>query len=245
MKAINDFSNISEVSEAFTSIGGRFLQPAEIIKTKLQSIKAFVCDWDGVFNNGFKSDIAPSVFSEVDAAGLNLMRYSYYNAHKSIPLCSLITGEENPAAVHLTKRENIHFVFMKVLNKIDAINHLCKRHNITPAQVACVFDDMNDLSMARVCGLRFMINKSCNPAFQSFVINNNMCDYITGNEQPNYPLREICELVTALTGNYEQCILSRANFDDMYRKYLEQKKSVKPNLVRAANVGFLEKPAQD
>ncbi len=132
---------------------------------------------------------------------------------------------------------------MKVVNKTDAINHLCKRQNITPAQIACVFDDMNDLSMARVCGLRFMIKKSSNPGFQSFVVNNNMCDYITGNEQPNYPLREICELIIALTGNYEPCILSRSNFDEPYKKYLEQKKSVKPNLVRAANVGFLEEPA--
>ena len=243
MNAINDFSKIAEISEAFTSIGGRFLLPAEIIKTKLQTIKAFVFDWDGVFNSGFKSEALPSLFSEVDAAGLNLMRYSYYGVNKTVPLCSFITGEENPAALYLTKREGIHFVFMKVVNKIDAINHLCKRHNLTPAQVACVFDDMNDLSMAKVCGLRFMINKSCNPAFQGYAVNNNMCDYITGNEQPNNPLREICELIIALTGNYEQCILSRTNFDDNYKKYLEQKKSVKPNLVKAANVGFLEEPA--
>jgi 3-deoxy-D-manno-octulosonate 8-phosphate phosphatase (KDO 8-P phosphatase) len=243
MNLINDFTKIEQVSNAFTSIGGRFLLPAEIIKSKLQGIKAFVFDWDGVFNNAFKSEAQPSLFSEIDSAGLNLMRYCYYGINKSLPLCAIISGEENPSAINFSIREGFHFVFLKVLNKTDAINHLCKRNNITPAQVACAFDDMNDLAMAKVCGLRFMINKSSNPAFQSYVTNNNLCDYITGTEQPNYPLREVCELIMALSGIYEQSILSRTNFDDMYQKFLEQKKSIKANLVRAANVGFLEEPA--
>jgi len=243
MDLIKDFSNIEEVKSAFTSIGGRFILPAENIKAKLADIKAFVFDWDGVFNNAFKSEVAPSLFSEIDAAGLNLMRYGHSRLIKTAPMCAIITGEENPAALHFAKREGFNFVFMKILNKIDAVNHFCKRNTIAPSQIACFFDDMNDLSMAKVCGLRFMVNKSANPGFQSIVIKNNWCDYITGAEQPNYPIREICELIMSLTNTYEESLTSRANFDVPYNKFLEQKKSVKAHFVKAANVGFLEEPA--
>ena len=243
MTYIKDFNNLEEVKNAFASIGGKFITPAERIKDKLHDIKAFVFDWDGVFNPAFKSETAPSLFSEIDAAGLNLMRYGYYRLNNTIPGCAIITGEQNPAAVHFSKREGFNMVFMKVLNKVDAINHVCKRNNITPAQVACIFDDMNDLSMAKVCGLRFLINKSCNPAFQSLVGSNNWCDYITGTEQPNYPLREVCELIMSLTGTYPQSLMSRVNLDDTYKKFLEQKKSVIAHLIKTASVGFTEEAA--
>src|SRR5579872_4420715 len=105
MELIKDFNNSGEIKNAFTSLGGRFITPAETIKSKLQDIQAFIFDWDGVFNTGFKSEVAPSLFSEIDAAGLNLMRYGYYRINKTLPLCGIITGEENPAAVHFSKRE--------------------------------------------------------------------------------------------------------------------------------------------
>lgn len=243
MDLIKDFNNHEEVKGAFTSLGGKFISSAWDIKNRLSEIKAFVFDWDGVFNPGFKSEVAPSLFSEIDSAGLNLMRYGFYRLNKAIPTCAIITGEHNPAAVHFAKREGFNMVFMKVLHKNDAINHLCKRNNITPGQIACTFDDMNDISMAKVCGLRFLINKSSNPAFKSLLIKNNWCDYITGTEQPNYPLREVCELIMSLMGTYEPSLESRAAFDDTYKKFLEQKKSTQSQLVKAANVGFTEEPA--
>jgi 3-deoxy-D-manno-octulosonate 8-phosphate phosphatase (KDO 8-P phosphatase) len=244
MNLIKDFRDFKEVQSAFTSVGGRFVLPAEVIKSKLSEIKAFVFDWDGVFNDATKGEGTQSLFSEIDSAGLNLLRYAYYRMTKSLPVFSIITGEENPTALQFSKREGFNLVFTKVLNKIEAVNHLCRRNNIATSQVACIFDDINDLSMARMCGLRFMINKSSNPAFQSVVVNNGWCDYITGNEQPNYPLREICELIMAFSGRYEESLLSRVNLDDTYKKFLEQKKSVVSHFVKAANVGFQEEPME-
>jgi len=43
------------IPELFTSIGGRFISEPELISAKLKTIKAFIFDWDGVFNNGQKS----------------------------------------------------------------------------------------------------------------------------------------------------------------------------------------------
>jgi 3-deoxy-D-manno-octulosonate 8-phosphate phosphatase (KDO 8-P phosphatase) len=235
---IKDFNNFTEVSNAFTSIGGQFILSPDKIKAKLADIKAFVFDWDGVFNNGFKGENTTGLFSESDSAGLNLMRYSYYRTTKVIPPASIITGENNPAAIFFSKRENFNVVYMQVLNKATAIAHLCSKNNISPSQVACVFDDINDLSMAKVCGLRFMVKKSAAPALEAYAVNNNFCDYITGNEQDKYPIREMCELIMAFNGTYEDSISSRINMDDTYKKFLKQRKSATLYLSKATADSF-------
>jgi len=235
---IKDFNNFTEVTNAFTSIGGQFVLSPDKIKSKLADIKAFVFDWDGVFNSGYKGENTPGLFSEPDSAGLNLLRYSYYRTNKTIPSCAIITGENNPGAIYFSKRENFNVVYMQVLNKADAILHLCSKNNISPSQVACVFDDINDLSMAKVCGLRFMIKKSAAPALESFAINNNLCDYITGTEQEKYPIREICEMIIAFNGRYEASLSSRIGLDDTYKKFLGQKKAAPLYLSKATGTGF-------
>jgi 3-deoxy-D-manno-octulosonate 8-phosphate phosphatase (KDO 8-P phosphatase) len=238
MTLIKDPNDFEEIVNAFNVLGGRFILSPEKLKAKCASIKAFIFDWDGVFNDGYKTEGVPSAFSEIDAAGLNLLRYGYYRTNKSIPLCSIITGENNPGARYLCGRENFNTLYMKVLNKAIAFKHLCTTNNIAPEQVAFIFDDMNDISLARLCGLRFMINKSANPMFQSVVVKNGWCDYITGNEQEKFPIREICELILAFNGTYEQCIHSRADFDNNYQEYLKVKKSAPLYLAKANGDGF-------
>lgn len=235
---IKDFNNFTEVTNAFTNIGGQFISSPDKIKAKLANIKAFVFDWDGVFNNGFKGENTTGLFSESDSAGLNLLRYSYYRANKAIPPCAIITGENNPGAIFFSKRENFNVVYMQVLNKATAITHLCSKNNISPSQVACVFDDINDFSMAKVCGLRFMVKKSAAPALEAYAVNNNLCDYITGNEQDNYPIREMCELIMAFNGTYEQSLLSRISLDDNYKKFLALRKSATLYLSKATGDSF-------
>ena len=45
---------------------------------RLDKIKAFVFDWDGVFNNGAKDSEGASPFNEVDAMGTNLLRFNHH-----------------------------------------------------------------------------------------------------------------------------------------------------------------------
>ncbi len=229
-----------EVFSTFTALGGQFILSPERIKEKISGIKAFVFDWDGVFNNGYKSENSPGLFAEPDAAGLNLLRYSYFLSNAYIVPCAIITGENNPGAVFFSKRECFSSVYMKVLQKPDAVLHFCHKNNITPEQIACVFDDINDISMAKMCGLRLMVGKKANPVFRELTVKNNWCDYITGCEQDKYPLREICELIMALKGSYEKSLLSRVAFDDSYKLFLNHKKSIKPSLFTAVENGFRE-----
>ncbi|MCA6414654.1 MAG: phosphatase, partial [Cytophagales bacterium] len=59
------------IQSLFAEIGGRFCIPAVDIQRKLENIKAFVFDWDGVFNDGSKRDQTGSGFTEPDAMGTN------------------------------------------------------------------------------------------------------------------------------------------------------------------------------
>ena len=45
---------MKQIESLFKSVGADFIISAEEIKNKLKHIKAFIFDWDGVFNAGLK-----------------------------------------------------------------------------------------------------------------------------------------------------------------------------------------------
>jgi 3-deoxy-D-manno-octulosonate 8-phosphate phosphatase (KDO 8-P phosphatase) len=47
---------MNNLEELFTGLGGSFLTPPQEIGHRLKSIKAYLFDWDGVFNNGEKAE---------------------------------------------------------------------------------------------------------------------------------------------------------------------------------------------
>ena len=63
-------------------MGAEFVISAEEIAQKFSQIKAFVFDWDGVFNTGEKNGGGSSSFNEIDSMGTNLLRFSYYLKNK-------------------------------------------------------------------------------------------------------------------------------------------------------------------
>ena len=69
---------MTDIAKLYRDLGGMFVCSPEELKQKLMNVKAFVFDWDGVFNNGQKQSSGGSHFSEVDSMGLNLLRFSHY-----------------------------------------------------------------------------------------------------------------------------------------------------------------------
>ncbi len=213
---------------------GNFLTEPRLLFKKLSQIKAFVFDWDGVFNNGVKDENGSSAFSEVDAMGTNLLRFNHYLRTGQVPVIAVISGEQNKAAVSLAKRERFNAVYYKMMHKIKALQHLCNEHNIEPYEVAFVFDDVLDFSMAQVCGLRIMVSRVCNPFLLDFVAENNLAEYITFADGGNHAVRESVELLTGLSGVYEETIEQRMQYSDNYQAYLKMRN--KPETVFYTNV---------
>ncbi len=218
---------MKEIENAYLNLGGKFITPIADLQKKLQNIKAFIFDWDGVFNNGQKIDGGSSNFSEVDSMGTNLLRYSHFMKHGQLPLIAIISGEKNDTAFYFCKREAFHYSFSKAADKITALNFICEQQNIKPSEIAYFFDDVLDLSIAQVCGLRMMVNQKANPLFANYCIKNNLVDYLSASQGGNFAVRETTELLIALNENYDAVITERKNYSAAYAKYIEEKRKIK------------------
>ncbi len=216
---------MSHITELFLKGGGLFnTSEAEIIE-KLRKIKAFVFDWDGVFTNAGKDHNLDSKFSEADSMGTNLLRFSYYLNNGQIPLTAIISGEKNTAAFTFVDRERFHYSYSKFANKMQAVHHLCALNNIQPHQICFVFDDVLDLGLAEICGLRIFIPRKSNPLFNEYVTRHQLADYVTGATSGEHAVREASELLIGLNGNYNEVITGRKNFSEQYTSYLALRKA--------------------
>ncbi|MCK5400927.1 MAG: hypothetical protein KAJ28_04770 [Flavobacteriaceae bacterium] len=217
MSLNNEFLNI-----------GEFIEDEKIIAEKLKNIKALIFDWDGVFHSGHKRKNNKSSFSEADSMGINMLRFSYYLKNNTIPYTAIITGENNETATYFAKREHFDDVFLKSKNKIKILDWLTKHKGFTNDQVLFVFDDILDLSIAKVCGLRFMVNRDSGFMLKSYCKKHNLCDYITKNDGGNHAIREICELAISLFGDYNQVITKRITYTGDYSNYIDIRNSIIP-----------------
>jgi 3-deoxy-D-manno-octulosonate 8-phosphate phosphatase (KDO 8-P phosphatase) len=216
----------SGLVEKFTAAGGIFVTPAEELIQKLAECRAVVFDWDGVFNAGRKGHTSTSGFAEVDSMGTNMLRYGLWRRQGELPYTAIITGENNESAIGFAEREHLTAVYTGIRSKQHVIEHLCAEHELKPAQIACVYDDINDLPMAEVCGLRLRVDSPASPMFADYVERHDLCDYVTGAKSGGYPVREICELLLGLLDAYDDVVTSRVAFDAEYNQYLEARQSV-------------------
>lgn len=213
---------------------GQFVTSEADFTIRLSKAKAFIFDWDGVFNNGFKQGQNGSGFSEIDSMGTNLLRFSHYNKTKQLPLTAIISGEKNESAQFFASREHFDFAFYKIAHKTDALDYICQQKNISPNEVVYFFDDVLDLSISKVCGLRILIAKQATSIFTNYCIANNLVDYITANDGGNHGIREACEMIMSLNTNFDDVLNQRTNYSDNYKHYIELRNEV-PTLVFTKN----------
>lgn len=211
---------------AFRDIGGVFHISAAQFQNKLSAIRAFLFDWDGVFNSGQKGEKSGSNFSEADSMGLNLMRFGFWMHHGQLPLTGIITGEDNPNAIFLAQREHLTAIYSKSANKYKVFEHFVRDNQLSPDQVAYVFDDVLDLPLAKVCGLRVLVNRVASPMFKAFVVDNRFADYVTANEGRNFAVRETCELFLGVNGWYNEAVQQRYEYTQKYQDYLQIRQAV-------------------
>lgn len=213
--------------KVFENNGGMFLVSESLFTSKLNSIKAFIFDWDGVFTNGEKDHDLQSRFNEIDSMGTNMLRFSFFLKHKQLPVTAVISGENNKAAFTFTTRECFNANYFKVANKTHATKHLCETFGVLPNEIAYVFDDVLDLSIAKECGLRIFIQRKANPLFNEYVVKNKLADYITYSESGNFPVRESCELLMGAYNLFDEAITQRINYSENYAHYIELRRSTK------------------
>ena len=215
----------------FSKLGGTFVTPIGTLIERVKTVRGFVSDWDGVFNQGAKGDGAESTYSEPDSMGTNLLRYALWREHGQMPIAALITGAENPSARVFAVREHFNAVYYGARNKTAAIESLCRTHAISSDRLICIFDDVNDLGMAFACGIRVFVQRSASPLLREYVVRQGLCDYVTAHTAERHAVREVCELLLGMLGAFETVVASRVAWDAGYAAYFAERQALTTELV--------------
>jgi 3-deoxy-D-manno-octulosonate 8-phosphate phosphatase (KDO 8-P phosphatase) len=220
---------VVDIKTVFSQMGG-FLNdsPSELSK-KIFDVKGFLFDWDGVFNDGRKSDSSSSGFSEGISMGINMLRFSFFLKQGYNPKIIIVTGEENPSAIKLAHREFFNGVFFKIKHKTDILPTLNAEFDCVPDQCAFFYDDILDLSLAKEVGFRTMIRNEAAPLLLDHVKKHKLAEYITAFDGGHNGLREACEFIIGVNDNYEETIQNRIEFSPEYRSYLKNRSSITPS----------------
>lgn len=209
---------MQNIIQTFAAVGGEVLTSPEILFQKTARIRAYLFDWDGVFTSGIKLSDGTSSFSEIDSMGVNLLRFGHWLRHnRDFAFTGIMTGEKNPTALHLAQREHFDAVYFRIKNKGEAFAHLLEKYQLRAEEVAFVFDDVLDLPVARVCGLRLMIRRNASPMFTEYVKSRQLADYISSSD--THSVREMCELLLAVQGNFDEVVDKRSQFSGQYADY--------------------------
>jgi len=215
----------------FSRLGGTFVTPIGTLIERMQTIRGFVSDWDGVFNQGAKGEGAESTYSEPDSMGTNLLRYALWRQHGELPVAALITGAENPSARSFALREHFHAVYFGSRNKTVAIEALCRTQRVSSDRLICIFDDVNDLGMAFACGIRVFVQRTASPLLREYVVRQGLCDYVTAHSPERHAVREVCELLLGLLGSFETVVTSRVAWDASYAAYFAARQAVATEFI--------------
>ena len=235
---------MSKLNEIEGKFKGSFQVAPQVLQEKLSKIKAFVFDWDGVFNNGMKDEHGSSPFSEVDSMGVNMLRFNHYLHTEHTPVTAIISGERNRASFTFSVREHFNSVYYKVADKKHALEHVCRTHNLQPFEIAFFFDDVLDLGFAEQCGLRIMVGRPSNPFLIEYAQEKGLADYITAADGGHHAVREATELLMGIRGLYDETIQHRSNFTGKYKDYLQIRNMPDPTFYTAVNSAIKEQLPQ-
>lgn len=164
---------------------------------KLQGIKLFAMDVDGILSDGqiiYGSDgVEVKTFYVQDGVGLK--------AVKDILGVSLaiITGRSSPMVQRRAKELGVEYVVQGRDDKLTALSDLANELNLTLDECMYMGDDLPDLKAVREAGVGVCVPNGC-------VETQNVADIVTTKYGGHGAVREVCELLLKNKGGYEKFI---------------------------------------
>ena len=157
-------------------------------KEKLNEIKNFVFDVDGVFTDG--SIVVDSdgnelrIFSTRDGIAVKLASDKGYN------IC-IISGGKNEGVRKRLNRLGVKNVFLGVDDKIKVFNNYLNKNNLKLDETTFMGDDLPDIKILKMVGLSCCPNDAA-PEVRGVV------DYISNKKGGDGCVRDIIEQVLSL-----------------------------------------------
>src|SRR5690606_7012829 len=125
----------------------------------MENMKAIVLVWDGVFNSGQKDITGASNYSVVDSTGIDLLRFGFFLANKTMLKVAVMSDTDNALCLQLAKKEHYDNVYLNVADKEEALRHFCNKHDINPEEIIFVYDDIADLKVTEHVGIRLAVGR--------------------------------------------------------------------------------------
>lgn len=160
---------------------------------KLQKIKLFAMDVDGILSDGqiiYNSyDVETKAFYVQDGVGLKAL------AQAGITL-AIITGRTSPMVERRAKELGIMHVIQGQDDKFTELSKLAVSVGVELGECAYMGDDLPDLKAVREAGVGICVPNGCEETKQ-------VADFVTTRAGGHGAVREACELILKAQGRYE------------------------------------------
>jgi 3-deoxy-D-manno-octulosonate 8-phosphate phosphatase, YrbI family len=162
-------------------------------KSKLEKIKGFAFDVDGVFTDGSllvqENGDMLRIHNAKDGFALRWAKISGYKL-------AIVTGADSPTILKRFQPVGIEHIYLKSRNKLPDFLDFCKKEGLTPEEVAFVGDDIPDIPVLKHCGLAVC------PADAAEEVKE-ICDYVSIKPGGKGCVRELLEQVMKVHGKWE------------------------------------------
>jgi 3-deoxy-D-manno-octulosonate 8-phosphate phosphatase (KDO 8-P phosphatase) len=162
------------------------VEQAQALEEKARRISILLADCDGVLTDGgvYYSERGEEMkrFSIRDGMGVERLRIL---AGVDV---GIVTGENSGAVARRAEKLRIVELHLGVKNKLASLHDILTRLELTPAQVAYIGDDTNDIEIMQQVGLT-----AC-PA-DALPQVKRVADYVCGRQGGHGAFREFAELV--------------------------------------------------
>lgn len=159
---------------------------------KLQKIKLFAMDVDGILSDGriiYNSyDVETKAFYVQDGVGLKGL------ADSGIIL-AIITGRSSPMVERRAKELGIHHVIQGKDDKFTQLDKLAVSLGLEMNECAYMGDDLPDLKAIKTAGVGISVPNGCDEVRQ-------VADFVTTKYGGMGAVREACELILKAQGRY-------------------------------------------
>lgn len=119
-------------------------------KSKLENIKAFVFDVDGVFTDGSVYLLPGGNMCRV----MNVLDgYAVVKALKNNYLIGVITGGNDDMVKHRINYLGIKDYYAKSINKMSDFNNFKSKYNLKNEEILCMGDDIPDVDILKCSGI--------------------------------------------------------------------------------------------
>lgn len=166
---------------------------APTLTQKLQQIKLFAMDVDGILSDGriiYNSyDVETKAFYVQDGVGLKGLSDSGI-------ILAIITGRSSPMVERRAKELGIVHVIQGKDDKFTQLNKLAMSLGLKMDECAYMGDDLPDLKAIKEAGVGMSVPNGCDEVRQA-------ADFVTVKSGGQGAVREACELILKAQGRYE------------------------------------------